>query len=77
LFVWIDKRYSTVLFGAFMSLGMSFTMSLVLTMVNLGLVPGFLDRWVRAFATGFVIGFPTSLIIIPFVREIVNRLTTD
>jgi len=73
----VDKRYSTVLFGALMSLGMSFSMSLVLTFVNLGFVPGFLEKWMRAFATGFVVSFPTSLVIIPLVRKIVNRLTME
>lgn len=32
----VNKRYSTVLFGFLMSLGMSFSMSLVLSVVNLG-----------------------------------------
>jgi len=73
----IDEKYSTVLFGALMSLGMSFSMSLTLTITNLGFVPDFFERWLRAFAIGFVVSFPTSLIIIPFVRRAVDRLTVD
>ena len=53
----LSERYSTVLFGAFMSLGMSFAMSLVLTLINLGFVPEFLevalgvfDRFCREFS---------------------------
>ncbi|MBS7621165.1 DUF2798 domain-containing protein, partial [Candidatus Bathyarchaeota archaeon] len=44
---------------------MSFTMSLVLTLINLGLVSDFLFRWLRAFLIGFAVSFPTSLVIIP------------
>jgi len=62
------------LFGAFMSLGMSFAMSMVLTIINLGFVPDFLAKWFRAFLIGFAVSFPTSLVIIPLVRRIVNKL---
>ena len=72
----IDKKYSIILFAALMSLGMSFSMSLTLTLVNAGLV-GFLEKWPRAFIIGFIVSLPTSLIIIPIVRKIVNKLTLD
>ncbi|MEM0356869.1 MAG: DUF2798 domain-containing protein [Candidatus Bathyarchaeia archaeon] len=57
-----------------MSLGISFAMSLVLTLINLGLVPDFPTKWFRAFLIGFAVSFPTSLVIIPAVRRIVDRL---
>jgi len=57
-----------------MSLGMSFVMSMVLTIINLGFVPDFLAKWLRALLIGFAVGFPTSLVIIPLVRRIVNKL---
>ncbi|MEM3728844.1 MAG: DUF2798 domain-containing protein [Candidatus Bathyarchaeia archaeon] len=49
-------------------------MSLVLTLINLGLVPDFPMRWFRAFLIGFAVSFPASLVIIPAVRRIVDRL---
>ena len=64
------KYLRDVLFGAFMSLAMS----IAFTLINLGLVPDFPARWLRAFLMGFAVGFPTSLAIIPLVRRIVNRL---
>jgi hypothetical protein len=68
------KYLRDVLFGVFMSLGMSLVMSITLTLINLGLVPDFPARWLRAFLIGFAVGFPTSLVIVPLVRKIVNRL---
>jgi len=58
-----------------MSIGMSFSMSIVLTLINLGFVSGFWEKWLRAFAIGFIVSFPTSVLIIPIVRRIVNKLT--
>jgi hypothetical protein len=34
-------------------------------------------KWAKAFVVGFVVGLPTSLVIIPVVRRIVDRLTMD
>jgi hypothetical protein len=73
----INKRYSWLLFAFFVSIGMSFFMSLVLTVVNLGIVPEFLERWARAFAVAFAVSVPTSLLVIPVVRKIVDKLTAD
>ncbi|MEM3597015.1 MAG: DUF2798 domain-containing protein [Candidatus Bathyarchaeia archaeon] len=69
----VDKRYATVLFGIFMSLGMSFSQSLVISIINLR---GFyLEKWLLAFAIGFAVSLPTSLAIIPIVKRIVKKLT--
>lgn len=73
----VNKKYSTILFGVLLSLGMSFSMSLVLTLINLGFVPDFFEKWIRAFAIGFIVSFPTSMLIIPIVRRIVSKLTMD
>lgn len=71
----INKKYSTVLFGVFMSLGMSCSQSLVLSIINLR---GFyVDKWFVAFAIGFIVSLPTSLAIIPIVRRIVDKLTKE
>ena len=72
----IDKKYSIILYAVLMSLGMSFSMSLALTLVNVGF-DGFLEKWPRAFIIGFIVSLPASLIIIPIVRKIVDKLTLD
>jgi undecaprenyl pyrophosphate phosphatase UppP len=71
----VNRKYATVLFGFFMSLGMSFSQSLVISIINLR---GFyFEKWLLAFAVGFVVSFPTSLAIIPIVQRIVKKLTRD
>ncbi|MEM3696925.1 MAG: DUF2798 domain-containing protein [Candidatus Bathyarchaeia archaeon] len=71
----MNKKYATVLFGVFMSLGMSFSQSLIISIINLR---GFyLERWLLAFALGFAVSLPTSLAIIPIVQRIVKKLTID
>ncbi|MCK4637153.1 MAG: DUF2798 domain-containing protein [Methanomicrobia archaeon] len=73
----INKKYSPFLFALFMSLGMAFTMSLVMTLVNVGITEGIFLKWMRAFAIGFTVAFPTSLVIIPFVKKLVTNLTDE
>jgi hypothetical protein len=70
----ISKKYYNVLFGFFMSLTMSFSISLIIILINLGL-PFQFDKWLRAWGIGFVIGFPTSLVVIPIIRKIIDKIT--
>lgn len=56
-----------------MSLCMSFSQSLVISIINLrGFYP---EKWLLAFALGFAVSLPTALAVIPIVRKIVERLT--
>jgi hypothetical protein len=74
MWVRVNRKYATVLFGVFMSLGMSFSQSLVISIINLR---GFyLEKWLLAFAIGFAVSLPTSLAIIPIVQRIVKKLTS-
>ena len=73
----ISRKYYTVLFGSLVSIAMSFFMSLVLTTINVGLGPNFWEIWLIAFTVSFLVGLPISLIIIPIVRKIVDKLTVD
>lgn len=75
MWVRVSRKYATVLFGVFMSLGMSFSQSLVISIINLR---GFyLEKWLLAFAIGFVVSLPTSLVIIPIVQRLVKKLVRD
>ena len=75
MWVRVNRKYATVLFGVFMSLGMSFSQSLVISIINLR---GFyLEKWLLAFAIGFVVSLPTSLAIIPIVQRLVKKLVRD
>ncbi len=58
-----------------MSLGMSFVMSLTMTLINVGLSPTFFEKWMKAFLIGFLVGWPTSITIIPIVRRTINLVS--
>ena len=76
----VGDKYSMVLFAVFMSLGMTFSMSVTLTLVNAAgssdLLADFLSRWPRAFLVGFAVSLPTSIVLAPLARKATNRLTT-
>jgi len=73
----INRKYSMILFAVLMSFVMSFAMSLTLTLINLGFVPYFFEKWIRAFAVSFLVALPTSLLIVPIARKIVDKLTSN
>lgn len=67
----ISARYSQFAFAFFMSMLMALIMSAVLTLVNLGPVPDFIHRWMRAFAIAWTCAFPTVLLVSPIARRLV------
>jgi MFS family permease len=68
-------RHAPRLLAFFTSLIMSFIMSMVITVLNLGWVEEFLERWMHAWASAFLIAFPTILLVLPIARALVTRLT--
>jgi hypothetical protein len=65
---------STILLSFFMSLILSFVLSLANTLINFGLVSDFILIWIRSFAIGFLISFPSALLTISAVRPIVDKM---
>ncbi len=65
---------STILLSFFMSLVLSFVLSLANTLINFGLVSDIILIWIRSFAIGFLISFPTALLAISAIRPIVNKI---
>lgn len=70
-----SKKYYSLLFGAIMGLIMSLLTSLTVTVVNIGIVPNFLQIWFSIFLTTLIIGFPLTIAVTPFVKNIVDRIT--
>ena len=70
----IPKKYEMLLFAFLMSSFMSFFMSFVITLINLGLVDGFVGFRLSAFWKAFLVAFPTILVVVPQVRKIVGLL---
>lgn len=68
----IDPKYQNIVFAFFMALLMSFLMSLVISLFNVGLVDNILGIWMRAWGFAFVIAFPSVVIVTPAVRRLVS-----
>lgn len=54
---------------------MSVLSSLAVTIINVGIVPNFLQIWFNLFLTTFAIGFPISIAVTPFVKNVADRIT--
>jgi hypothetical protein len=68
-------RYSNVLFGGMLSLIMVSIISGAVVLINQGYGPEFFTRWFMGFITAWPIAFPTVLVVAPFVRRVVARIT--
>jgi len=49
-------------------------MSFVITFINLGLIDGFVTKWLGAFWKAFLIAFPTIFVVVPTVRKHIEAL---
>lgn len=71
----LPRKYAPVLFGMLLSGIMVSIVSASVLLLNQGLTPDFLLRWLRAFLSTWPIAFPTVLVVAPLVRRLVERLT--
>lgn len=71
----IPVRYAPILFGALLSAIMVTVVSGSVLLVNQGLIAGFLFLWFKSVVTTWPIAFPTVLVVAPFVRRVVTRIT--
>lgn len=72
----IPARYSNLLFGAILSIIMVTIISGAVVLVTEGFGPNFPAHWLKGFATAWPIAFPTVLVVAPWVRKLVTRMTT-
>ena len=79
----IPKRFVPFLFPFLLSGFMTFLItgiSIVRVLGNNALVnnPGnFLQIWMKAYVSAWLVAYPILLLVIPVVRRVVNWLTTD
>jgi uncharacterized protein YacL len=71
----LSKKYYTLVFGVIMGFIMSVLTSLAVTIINIGIVHNFFEIWFGIFLTTFAIGFPMTIMITPFVKNIADRIT--
>lgn len=71
----IKRKYYGLLFALFVSIIMSLIMSFALTLINVGLVPHFLMIWLKSFGISLAVALPISLIIVPLIRKLLDKIT--
>ncbi|MDB5374360.1 MAG: hypothetical protein JWP04_3002 [Belnapia sp.] len=71
----ISARFTTVLFPLVMTFFMAGVVSLLLTVVNLGVPAGLLRLWLMNWLLAWLFAFPAAMLAIPVARRIVGWLT--
>ena len=73
----MHPRFAPVLFGLLLSGLMSLIVSGVSTVRVLGMADGVFGAGMANWASSWAIAFPTVLVVAPFVRRMVARLTKE
>jgi hypothetical protein len=71
----IPSRFAPVLFGALLSVIMVGIVSAFVLATSRGIDAGFPAQWLRSCLTTWPVAFPTVLIVAPWVRRAVGRMT--
>jgi Protein of unknown function (DUF2798) len=70
----LPKRFAPILTGFLLSGFMTLIISAVATFRNIGFTEDFFGKWFAAYLNGWVIAFPTVLVVAPLVRKLVSLL---
>ena len=62
------------IFPVVMSAMMVFMVTLLVTIINLGLPPDFLRQWVKAFVLAWPVAAATAFFAIPVARRVTGRI---
>ena len=71
----IPKRFAPYVFALLLAGVMTFVVSGVVTLINVGLPRDFAARWLGAWLTTWMIAYPVLLVVRPAVQRLVERIT--
>ena len=71
----ISKKYSQFLFVLIMGFSMSLLMTLIITFVNTGMDSYYMNRFLKAWTVSLPIAVGTALLVGPFAKKFVDRIT--
>jgi len=71
----IPPRFAPIVFGFILSGLMSLIVSGIATVRATGAIDGVFGLWMGAWVASWLVAFPTVLVVAPFTRRIVARLT--
>lgn len=72
----IPARFAPILFSALLSAMMVCIVSAFVLAISNGIHSEFPAQWLKSCITTWPVAFPTVAIVAPWVRRIVNRITT-
>ena len=72
----IKRKYNGLLFAALTSVVMSLIITFILVLVNNGWTERFWEMWLRGFIVGSLVSIPISLVVIPAVKKMVDKLAS-
>lgn len=70
----LPARYAAIVMPLLLSILMTFVVSAIATLRNLGLDPSFFGHWMQAWSLSWIVAFPTLLCILPLVRRLVGLI---
>jgi len=70
----LPSRYTAIVLPFFLSIIMTFVVSMVSTLRSLGLEDFSINVWMSAWVISWLIAFPTLLLVLPVVRKITALL---
>ena len=71
----LPVRYAPLVFALLLTGCMTFIVSGVTTLINIGLPADFLWRWGRAWLPTWAIAYPVMLVLRPVVQRATDRIT--
>ncbi len=73
----IPARFAPILFSALLSAIMVCIVSAFVLIISQGFHAGLVSQWIQSCLMTWPIAFPTVMVVAPWVRRIVARITTD
>ena len=70
----IPQRFEFLVFGFLLSGFMSCLVTLIASVLTVGLEPGLFGIWMENWFSSWLVAFPAVLVVAPLVRRIVHRL---
>lgn len=68
----LPARYISVVMPFILSVLMTFVVSLIATLKNLGFSADLLTHWMPAWGLSWIVAFPVLLLVLPLVRRLVG-----
>ena len=73
----IPAKYGPTLFSLILSGVMSLLVSGIATLRAVGLTDDMISLWIGAWLAAWVVAFPAVLVVSPFARKVVQRVTAE